>query len=186
MLEIPLNGVKPEKILACGKEIFDLNAKFSDAVPIYIKDGDVYLAIHPLFITDKGRNDAMTVGLRNGMLEISLFNYFGDLCNFARRDFLHIRNGFAFSVSSADECSSFDEFVLKESKVSVSDKLISTVHSRQTIVRSVKAVFDDMTLSCEISPASEGIKYIACDDFPIERPKLFATGFDMGSLPYMK
>lgn len=186
VLEIPLNGVNPDKILAGDKEISRLCDRFNETKSVYIKDGDVYLAIHPLFVTDKGRKAAMTVGLRDGMLEVALYNYLGQRRDFARRDFLHIRNGFAFTVSSADECDSFKTFVEKESKVIISDTLISTVHSRQTIVRSVKAEFDDMTLACEISPASEGIKYMTCNDFPIERPKLFATDFDMESLPYMK
>ncbi len=143
------------------------------------------MAIHPLEITNKGREHAMRISVRDDMLEIALFNYSGERRNFAKRDFLMVRNGFAFAIQSADE-GDFESFMQKEKGAQITDRLISTVHSRQTIVRSVSVQFGGHALACELSPVSEGIKFMTYDDYEIEIPKLYASGFDVYTLPLME
>ena len=186
VIVIPLNGTYPDKIIANDTEIKNFTASFSEPKSVYIKDGEAYLAVHPLHISNKGRADAMTIRLRDGQLEIALYNYCGEKRNFARRDFLHVRNGFGFAVSSVEECDSFESFVNDENKTLVSDRLITTMHSRQTYVRSVEMESGDIKLACVISPASEGIKFMTYNDYQIEIPKLYVTGFDVSKLPYME
>lgn len=183
---IPIKGKQPDKILVNNKSVENCTALFDKPYPIYIKDGNVYLAFHPLTVTDKGRNAAMTIGKRKSYLEIALYNYEGEARNFARRDFLHIQNGFGFAISSKSECGNFERFTEAENKTIITDRLITTTHSRQTYVRHVDMETANMKLSCEISPASEGIKYFTCNDYPIEIPKLYISGFDMKKLPYME
>ena len=184
---MPLHGKYPDNIIAGEENIFNYTANLKQPQTVYIKDGDVYLAFHPLEITDKGREYAQTIRIRdNKYLEIALYNYAGDAKDFARRDFLHICNGFGFTISSKSECGSFEQFVEHERKTVIVDRMITTMHSRQTYVRHVDMCSEDMKLSCEISPASEGIKYMTCNDYPIEIPKLYLSGFDMKKLPYME
>ena len=153
---------------------------------IYIKDGDIYIAVHPLTVTDKGRKKAMSVRKRAGYLELAMYNYEGEEKDFARRDFLHIQNGFGFVIASDTESGSFEEFIANEQKTVIVDRFISTVHSRQTYVRHIDMNSQELSLSCEFSPASEGIKYITCNDYPIEIPKISMSGFDVTRLPYVK
>ncbi len=183
---IPLSGVDVEEIRVGNEKISGFSAEFSKPQSVYIKDGGVFCAYHPLSIDDKGRKYAMSIRKRDDKLEIAFYNYFGEKKDFAKREFLHVRNGFAVSVNSVDEVSSFDEFVKKEEKTKISDRFITTNHSRQTYIREVVVKSEEMKLSCEYSPASEGIKNIACNDYPIEFPKLYATGFDIKTLPFIE
>ena len=186
IIMLPLRGIMPDEVLVNNEKITDFNVEYQNPQKIYVKDGDVFFAIHPLEVTDKGRNAGMTIRIRNNQLEIALHNYAGEQHDFSRRDFLHVCNGFGFSIASIEEYNSFEDFVAFENRTVVSDRLITTTHSRQTYVRSVEMTSDDMKLACEVSPASEGIKFMTCDDFPIEIPKLYLTGFDVNTLPYMK
>ena len=186
LILIPLKNKEPEKIIIGNEEVVDSSAESENTESIYIKDGDIYIAIHPLTVTDKGRKKAMSVRKRAGYLELALYNYEGDEKDFARRDFLHIQNGFGFVIKSARQDATFEEFITKEQKTVIVDRLISTVHSRQTYVRHIDMIYPGISLSCEYSPASEGIKYITCNDYPIEIPKISMSGFDVTRLPYVK
>ena len=79
---------------------------------------------------------------------------------------------------------SFEEFVESESKTAIRDEFFISQHSRYTRVRSVSAEFADMTLEGEYSPASEGIKFLSCNDYVLDFPKLRISGFDVSKLPY--
>ena len=186
IIMLPLGGVMPDEMLVDNKKLTDFSGEFENPQKIYVKDGDVFFAIHPLEVTNKGRKAGMTIRVRGEYLEIALHNYEGEQRNFSRRDFLHVRNGFGFAIASVEEFDSFEDFVEFENKTVVSDRMITTTHSRQTYVRSVEMISEDMKLACEVSPASEGIKFMTCNDFPIEIPKLSVTGFDVSTLPYMK
>ena len=117
---------------------------------------------------------------------ISFYNYEGEVKDFKKRDFLHIRNGFVFSVKTNEECPSFDAFVDGVKKTKITDRLETSMHQRQTYIRAVTYESENMKLSCEYSPASEGIKHMACNDFCFDAPKLYISNFDYMDLPYMK
>lgn len=177
---IPLHGCDVDKILL-GKEE---KQSSKETKSIYIKDGDVYIAIHPLHITDMGRENAIEIKKRDGFLEIDIINYQGEVKDFSRREFVLCRNGYMISISSKEEIASFEEFVEKESKTDISEEYLVSVHSRMTYVRKVEITHPDVNLSCEYSPATEGIKHISKGDYAINIPKLYATGFDVSTLPY--
>lgn len=177
---IPLHGQEVDKIIL-GSEQAN-NSK--EIKSVYIKDGDVYIAIHPLFVTDLGRENAMEIKQRDGFLEIDLINYKGSRKDFSRREFILSRNGYMISVSSKEEISSFEEFVEKESKTKIKEDYLVSVHSRMTYVRKVEIEHPDVSLSCEYSPSTEGIKHISKGDYAINIPKLYASDFDVSCLPY--
>ena len=126
----------------------------------------------------------MTVRNRNGELEIAFYNYKGEEKDFSRAEFVHARNGFAASVASSEEFGTFEEFVESECKTVVRDEFFISQHSRYTRVRSVSVNFEDMSLEGEYSPASEGIKFLSCNDYVLDFPKLSISGFDVSGLPY--
>ena len=184
VLLIPLQQVMVDEIYVNDQKLETLPAYFTAPASVYIKDGDISMAVHPLEVTNKGRQYAMSISIREDMLEIALFNYSGERKNFAKRDFLMIRNGFAFAIQSADEVS-FEAFMQQEKKTQITDRLISTMHSRQTIIRSVSVKYGEHTLACEVAPVSEGIKFMTYDDYEIEIPKLYTSDFDVKTLPLM-
>ena len=179
-------GNEPDEI-RIGDKVLSGNVGASvDLAPVFVKDGGVYLSFQPLFVTDKGRKAAVTVTKEEHYIIISFYNYEGEVKDFKKRDFLHIRNGFVFSVKTNEECPSFDAFVDGVKKTKITDRLETSMHQRQTYIRAVTYESENMKLSCEYSPASEGIKHMACNDFCFDAPKLYISNFDYMDLPYMK
>ncbi len=184
---LPLrDGNEPDEIRVGGKVMTNNVGKSVEAAPVFVRDGSIYLSFQPLSVTDKGRNAAVTVTKEEHYIIISFYNYEGEAKDFKKRDFLHIRNGFVFTVKTKEECSSFDAFIADVMKTKITDKLETSMHQRQTYIRTVTYEAENMTLSCEYSPASEGIKHMACNDFCFDAPKLYISNFDYNSLPYMK
>ena len=177
---IPLHGKDVDEILL-GNEVTNSS---KESKSIYIKDGDVYIGIHPLTVTDLGRENTIEIKKRDGFLEIDLINYHGKKKDFSRREFILCRNGYMISVSSKEEIASFEEFVKKESETEIKEEYLVSVHSRMTYVRKVEIEHPDVSLSCEYSPSTEGIKHISKGDYAINIPKLYASGFDVTTLPY--
>ena len=185
VIMIPLEGVKPDCVML-GQRVLETCEGWSDTAEcVAIQDGGMYLAFHPLHITDLGRECAMRVRIRDGELEIALYNYFGQAKDFAKRHFLHVRNGFLFSAGSVEECGSFAAFLEREAQTVIEDRMITSNHARQTYIRAVEARTSQRTLSCEYAPASESIKFIACDDYAVEFPKLSITGVDSRAIPFL-
>ena len=178
------NNVMPDEIIVGNKRLEQNECCAKKPESVYIKDGDVFLAFHPLHITSLDDTAQMTIRNRNGELEIAFYNYIGDEKDFSRSEFVHTRNGFAASVSSIDEVQSFEKFVESERKTIIKDNYFTSQHSRYTRVRSVGVNFSDIELEGEYSPASEGIKFLACNGYVLDFPKLSITGFDVGNLPY--
>ena len=180
-----LDGKIPDKILLGDTEVLNCTATSHKAETVYIKDGDMYIAIHPLEITDLGRKNAIKIRLRGEQLEISFYNYQGEKRDFSKSEFIHTRNGFYISVASQDEIESFEEFVKKEKNTKIIDRYITTNHARQTNIRNVEVLGEGVDLACEYSPASEGIKYITSDGNSIEFPKISVSGIDLCKFPYI-
>ena len=182
---LPKKYSKPDKIVLGNKTLDNFNAQSKKCESVYIKDGDVYMAFHPLCIDDKGRNAAVEIEENDEYIVISFVNYKGEGRKFSERDILHIRNGFICQVSSSDESESFEKFIEESEKYTLTDEYINTPHTRQTLMRRVVFEKDNLKLSCEYNPASEGIKRIACDDRIITAQKMKLTGFDVNELLYM-
>lgn len=180
------HSTMPDAIYVNDEKLDGFDAKYDSPQSVYIKDGDVYMAIHPLEITDLGRECAMTVCVREDKIEIAFYNYSGEQRDFSKHTFLHTQNGFGFVISSVSESGSFEKFMSGEKKTVISDRMIMSMHSRETYIRSVEMDNVQMKLAAEISVVSEGIKFITCNDYPIEIPKLYISGFDTDALPYMK
>ncbi len=185
LILLPLDGVRPDCVMLGQQVLKNCEGKSDSPKSVYIKDGDMYLAFHPTAVDDLGRDCAMTVRLREDNLEIALYNYAGEKKDFARRHFLHVRNGFLFSAGSAEGNGSFEVFLERESQTLIDDRMITSNHARQTYIRQVDAVTKQRKLSCEYAPASESIKFIACDDYALEFPKLEITGVERKSIPLM-
>lgn len=180
------DGNEPDEI-RIGDRVLQGNVGVSEKIaPVFVRDGNVYLVFQPLYVTDKGRKAAVSVTKEEHYIIISFYNYEGETKDFKKRDFLHIRNGFVFSVKTKEECPSFEHFIACAEQANITDQLETSVHQRQTYIRTVTYEAENLRLSCEYSPASEGIKHMAKNDFCFDAPKLYISNFDYNRLPYMK
>jgi len=78
---------------------------------VFIQDADVYLAIHPLTITDRGRREAMRLEHAAKHLIVSYYNLQADAeATWDEATFLETRSGFVVEVGDAREFGSFNDF----------------------------------------------------------------------------
>ncbi|AEE96529.1 hypothetical protein [Mahella australiensis] len=152
---------------------------------VFVKDGPVYMAFHPLILTDCGREYAIKVEQTNDYVMVSLYNYEGPARDFPRRGFLLTGNGFVSEVRSEDEVGSFENFRDMMKDVKTSDELFTCMHWRWTYMRRTKYERDGLTMECEYSPASEGVKCVSINGSVSEAPKLKISGIDVDGLPFV-
>lgn len=161
---------------SCGESI--------EPCPVYVRAGNTYMYFHPLLLTDYGRKAAVKVNSLKDFIMISFYNYEGEEKDFARRGFLLTGNGFVTEVRNAAEAGSFENFRKMMDRVSISDELFNCMHTRQTYLRRTAYQREGLSIKCEYSPVSEGIKYITVNGKAVSCPKLEVTGFDTGRLPF--
>ena len=151
---------------------------------VFVKDGPVLMCFHPLILTDHGRRVAVKAEQVNDHVVVSLYNYEGPRRDFARRGFLLTGNGFVCEVRSETECT-LNAFRQEMAGAEVNDSLFACDHTRQTFLRRTRYARPGLTLECEYSPASEGIKHIAVNGRVPAQPVLEVTGLDASRLPFL-
>ncbi|WNR42817.1 hypothetical protein [Paenibacillus roseipurpureus] len=182
---LPCPYSEPDEIWLGNRKLKDLTGENLEPCPVYVKDGAVYMAFHPLLLTNHGRQAAVRVERVNGYLALSFFNYEGDARDFDPHTFVLTGNGFVVQVSSEDESGGFEAFRERVSQAQIEDKNLSSPHSRRTVLRRTTFQSEGVTLACEYSPISEGIRYMEVNGQALANEKLAITGYDVSRLPFM-
>jgi len=122
-------GYPPKKVKA-------LPVSLKKPASVFIQDGDVYVALHPLAVTDRGRKEALRLEEASRHLIVSYYNLQSESeTSWDESEFLATRNGFVVEVGDAKEYGSFDGFVRTVGHPTLEDTLedgIRTVsYSRQ-------------------------------------------------------
>ena len=152
---------------------------------VYIADGPVYMAFHPLLLTNLGRKYAVTAGWENGFLIVSFYNYEGPKKAFSMREILLTGNGFVAETGTEAEWGRFENFRAQAEDYEVSDGWQSTIHSRFSTLRKTSYRKGDLELACEYSPVTEGIKALTVNGEPLSSEKIHIDGFDGTNLPFL-
>jgi len=94
------------------RQIDEFPLSSDEPLPVFVRDGGVYIAVHPLAVTDRGRKEAMRVETADDHLIVSYYNLQKDKEHtWTEEEFLSTRNGFVIEVGDAAEYDSFDGFV---------------------------------------------------------------------------
>ena len=142
---------------------------------VYIADGPVYMAFHPLLLTDWGRETAVIARWENGFLTVSFYNYEGPRRKFAMGELLLTGNGFVAETGTRAEWGSFEHFRAQAEDYEISDGWQSTIHSRFSTLRKTVYRKSGLTLACEYSPVTEGIKALTVNGEPLPEDKFYMT-----------
>lgn len=184
---IPCQYGDPDEIWLGERRLEALEGESVEPCPVYVKDGAVYVAFHPLLLTDHGRSCAVRVERAYDYLLISFYNYEGEERDFDPKTFLLTGNGFAAQVSSEAEAGSFSAFRTAAEKAFVQDAVFFSSHSRRTVLRRTSfETAEGVKLRIEYSPVSEGIKYMEVNGEILGNERLVMTGYDVSQLPFMK
>lgn len=174
-----------KKIFIGDQEVLNYNGHSGKKESVYIFDGDIFMVFHPLLLTDYGREDAVKVEMVNDMIIVSFYNYQGPETDFCARGFLLTGNGFVCEVRKAEEYESFEDFRREMGRYILEDTIQTNPHVRQTFQRITKYRTESVSLECEYSPVSEGIRYQMANGRLLEECKLRADGLDISTLPFI-
>lgn len=186
LINIPVHNGDVEEIRLGNQKLENYTGASKNPCPVFVKDGDVFIAFNPLLLTNYGRENAVTVEKINNFVIISFINYEGQIRDFATRGFLLTGNGFVAEAGSAAEHGSFDQFIKKMLGAKIYDVMETNPHKRQTYTRITSYERTGIKLECEYSPVSEGVRYMSVNGWLPDQPKLFATDLDISLLPFMK
>ncbi len=159
--------------------------RFIEPQTVYVSDGCLYMAFTPLILSDLGRSCAVEVRRGKDFTTVAFYNYEGPARDFTNRAFLIIGNGFVCEVAPKAEYESFAAFRAALAGAKVSDRHRSNMHSRFTTTRITSYERDTLSLECEYSPVSEGIRYVSINGYPPECPKLKLGDYHVNQLPFM-
>ena len=174
-------GKPPVEVLLGDKKVQTFDEVCFEPCPIYVRDGSVYFAFHPLSLTDLGRDYAVQVEQIENYTMISFVNKTGDAKDYGYREILEVGNGFAAEVSSVEESESFEKFIKTASKGVVYEE--REMINNGKYVRHVKYTRDDIALEGEIAPISGGVKFLTVNGKVPCFDRLDITGIDKDCLP---
>jgi len=126
---------KPDEIDAVytgypPKKVAKFPVSLKKPVPVFIEDGGVYLALHPLAATERGRREAMRLETAQQHLVISWYNLQSDEeQTWDEETFLATRNGFVVEVGDAKEYGSFDGFAKAVGRPHIKDTLADGIRT---------------------------------------------------------
>lgn len=161
---------QPETVRIGEQPLDGLEGESTAPEPVFIRDHGVYLAIHPLMLTDHGRNAAIRVRSINGYLDIAMISYEGEPRTFSDFELCATLTGFVLVVSDESEWPDFDAFCQAGAAAEIIDWQLRPSR-RETIYRC-----GGRELAMEISPVSEGIKYAAIDGRFAPEPRFSVNG----------
>ncbi|RAV19695.1 hypothetical protein [Paenibacillus contaminans] len=184
-IQLPSEFGQVEEIWLGDRKLETYEAESTEPCPVFIKDGEVYMAFLPLMLTDHGRKAAVRIETVNRFVMISFYNYEGEERHFAKRELLLTGNGFVAEVRDCREAESFEAFRRQVALAAVTDRMYANMHTRGTYVRHTGYKRDGLTLECEYSPASEGIKYQAVNGAVPLVDRIRTTGLDVERLPFL-
>ena len=174
-------GKPPEEILLGDKPVQDFDEVCEEPCSVYVRDGSVYFAFHPLSFTDLGRDYAMQVEQIEHYTMISFVNKTGAAKDFGHREILEVGNGFVAEISSEDESGSFESFIATVSRGGIYDE--REMINNGKYVRHIKYTRDDIILEGEVAPISGGVKFLTVNGKIPYFDRLDITGLDKDCLP---
>lgn len=185
-LFVPNFWGNPQELWLGSQRCDGWSAESGEPVSIFLKDGPVCIAIHPLAIDQSAGQRDVAIRLRqiNGFGVIQLINFKGEPQTFTPAELLSLRNGFAIEVSAGDTEHDFEAFRGERSDPEIKDCYHRSDGMRYVSFESSSPTSSAMELV--ISPISEGVKYRAIDETPVEEPRLSIPGTDLSKTVWIK
>jgi hypothetical protein len=178
-LTLPVMYGTPDEVRLGDTPVTNWSERAVDPCPVFIRDGNVYIAIHPLLACNYGRSHAVECVRHEDFAQICFVNYRGTPRTFTDAELLEAHNGFVVEMSQAAGWPSFDAFCDAHAKPTIHD----TWHAADAM-RRVRYQREGLSLGMEISPVSEGIKHRTANGRIAPEPKLDVEGFDLSAAPW--
>lgn len=176
---VPCLYGEPEEIWLGDRKLDGFVGQSEERVPVFIREGDIYMAITPLTHTEGNpTNHAVTLALENDYGVISFYNFQGPEKEFDREELIGIRGGFAFEIADKSEAGTFDAFRRQAADLELVDNV-------SVNVRHVRILHRGNDFHTIYSLHTEGIRCATINGKPLPEPKFETRAFDTGRLPFM-
>jgi hypothetical protein len=158
-----------------GKEVAIENtedqvlAESQTRTDVIIKDGPLYVGLHPVALTDHGRKAAVRVEMLNGYLMVSFYNYEGSSRDFTPEDLDGTSNGLVAEIRTVDETDGMEE--LRKVLLGASLEDVTT-----GINRRVRYKRNGLSFDCVYRPPTQEIRQLTVNGVPFEQSRFLATG----------
>jgi hypothetical protein len=144
----------PEEVFLGEERLTGWQGESVGLVPVFLRHGPLYLALHPLVGSDLGRNAAIRFGAHDGFRRIEFVNYEGPPRVFDPVELLTCRNGFVAELGAAEDWTAFAAFRQLHGSPAITDTWRAGPAMREVVYER-----KGLSLGMEVSPISEGIKY---------------------------
>lgn len=171
----------PEEIWLGEQRMHGWQGMAKEPVPVFIRSGPVFMAVHPLNATDYGRDLAVGLEKVNGYGMINLYNFRSDNPRtFTDVEMFVCRNGFIFEAARESEWESFEAFRRYQTGKELVDRWTNDSNTRE-----VKYGNKHVSLAMKVSPLSDGIAYRSVNGRMAEEPKLRVSGMELPELAWL-
>ena len=177
---LPCFWSRPNAVFLGDEPCAGCHGRSVSPVSVYIHDGPVYVALHPLFVDDLGRSQAVRIAEHDEIGVISFVNYEGSPKTFSYTDLVTTRNGIVIEVDQASRWESFDAFRRHHASPAITDQWYAA-----DAMRLVRYARPGLSLEMAVSPVSEGIKYRSVNGQQARAPKLVLPGADRQAIPWL-
>lgn len=147
---------QPEEIWLGERKAQAWEGESAEPCPVFLRDGTVFIALHPLLGCNHGRDAAVRLESNDGFGLASFINYEGAPRTFRDEELFATHNGFVAEVSAATDWTSFEAFRRFHSAPRIHDQ-----YAPGDRMRHVRYEREGLSLELEASPVSDGIKFAA-------------------------
>lgn len=170
-LVVPCQYGRPEEIWIGGERARPWCGESVDPASVYLRDGRLYVALHPLTDTNFGRSHAVRLEETDGFGLISLVHYQGPPRIFSDSELMACRAGFVIELAGADDWPSFEAFRQFHAAPEIQDTWHEGDAMRQVTYRR-----EGLELAMRISPFSDGIQLRTVNGSPVPEPRFEIVG----------
>jgi hypothetical protein len=167
---------QPQELRFGTRTLAGLEGESAEQVPVFLRDGPIYLVLHPLLLTNHGRPIALRSRRVNGYLQLSLISYEGPVRVFSEYELLATNTGFVMEAArAADWPDGFDAFCAFHVASEIEDTYRNGADNRQTTYRR-----KGMELAIGMSVVQEGIRFATINGKLASEDSFSVNGTVMG------
>ena len=160
---IPVHFSVPDEVWLGDTRIGKATAEMSQPEPLFVREGEAFLALLPLAVDDAGRTAAVRAERRGKYLVVEYLNYEGEQRQFTQPELLPLRSGF---VAIAEEGAGRDFAAWRRGVAQVAPRDHTMYAGGET--REIEVEYEGTTLKLRLNHATESVQYAAINGRSVE------------------
>jgi hypothetical protein len=159
---IPCHFSVPDEIWLGDTRLGEGTAELSTPAPLFLREGEAFLALLPLAVDDAGRTAAVRAERRGKYFVMEYLNYEGEQRQFTQPELLPVRNGF---VAIAEESAGRD-FARWRRAVAQTIPRDMTMYNNET--REIEVEYGETHLKMRLNHATESVQFATVNGVNVE------------------